>query len=78
VSRFRSVKDAVSYCGLCGAEQSSGGKSQRTPISKQRNKHLQSVQVEAAKVGPRWSPQLAAVHESERAKGKLPGMKRGL
>jgi transposase len=69
VSRFKSVKDAVSYCGLCGAEQSSGGKTQRTPISKQRNKHLQSVLVEAAKVGPRWSAELARVYESEKSKG---------
>jgi transposase len=28
-----SAKDAVSYCGLCGAEQSSGGKTQRSPLS---------------------------------------------
>jgi hypothetical protein len=28
----------------------------RMPISKQRNKHLQSVLVEAAKLGPRLSP----------------------
>jgi hypothetical protein len=28
------VKKAVSYCGLCGAEKSSGGKTERTPISK--------------------------------------------
>jgi transposase len=32
IIRFPSIKDAISYCGLCGAEQSSGGKAQRTPI----------------------------------------------
>ena len=69
VSRFKSVKCAISYCGLCSAEQSSAGKTQRTPISKQRNKHLESVLVEAAKVGPRWSTELAAVYESEKSKG---------
>jgi transposase len=28
IQRFSSVKKAVSYCGLCGAEKSSGGKSE--------------------------------------------------
>jgi transposase len=37
VRRFHSVKNVVSYCGLCGAERSSAGKQQRTPISKQRS-----------------------------------------
>jgi transposase len=69
VSRFPSVKCAISYCGLCGAEQSSAGKLQRTPISKQRNKHLQTVLVEAAKVAPRWHPELAALYEREKGKG---------
>jgi transposase len=40
VQRFSSIKKAVSYCGLCGAEKSSGNTVQRTPLSKQRNKHL--------------------------------------
>jgi transposase len=39
-SRFRSIKQAISYCGLCGAEKSSADKVLRTPISKQRNKHI--------------------------------------
>ena len=49
VSRFPSLKHAVSYCGLCSAERSSGGVQRRSPISKQRNKHLQPVLIEAAK-----------------------------
>jgi transposase len=53
VSRFRSIKQAISYCGLCGAEKSSADKVMRTPISKQRNKHVQHVLVEAAKLAPR-------------------------
>ena len=53
MGRFASQKAAISYCGLCGAEQSSAGKLQRTPISKQRNKHLQTTLIEAAKVAPR-------------------------
>src|SRR5438270_2694986 len=68
ITRFRSVKDAISYCGLCGAEQSSGGKTQRSPISKQRNKHLQTTLIEAAKVATRWHPELALVYEREKRK----------
>ena len=30
-SRFRSIKQAISYCGLCGAEKSSADKVLRTP-----------------------------------------------
>ena len=69
IGRFSSVKKAVSYCGLCGAEKSSGGKRERTPISKQRNKHLQSMLIEAAKLAPRWNAELALVYEREKQKG---------
>ena len=68
-SRFSSVRQAVSYCGLCSAQKESAGKSKRGPISKQRNKHLQTVLVEAAKLAPRWNAQLAEVHEREVQKG---------
>jgi transposase len=63
ISRFRSIKQAVSYCGLCGDERSSADKVMRTPLSKQRNKHIQHVLVEAAKLAPRLSPELALVHQ---------------
>ncbi|MGP8247926.1 MAG: IS110 family transposase [Bryobacteraceae bacterium] len=63
--RFPSIDDAVSYCGLTSELVESADKQQRGPISKQRNAHLQTVQVEAAKLPPRWNPQLAAVHERE-------------
>jgi transposase len=43
VQRFSSIKKAISYCGLCGAEKSSGNTVQRTPLSKQRDKHLQTT-----------------------------------
>ncbi|HEX4604294.1 MAG TPA: IS110 family transposase [Candidatus Angelobacter sp.] len=69
ISRFRSLKQAVSYCGLCGAEISSAGKQMRTPISKQRNKHLQTVLIEAAKLAPRHNPELAQLHAKEINKG---------
>jgi transposase len=44
VSRFRSIKQAISYCGLCGYEKSSGDNVLRTPLSKQRNKHIPAAQ----------------------------------
>jgi transposase len=70
VQRFASIKKAVSYCGLCGAEKSSGGSMmQRTPLSKQRNKHLQTTLIEAAKMAPRYSPALALLYDRERQKG---------
>ena len=69
VSRFQSVKQAVSYCGLCSAERSSADKLVRMPISKQRNKHIQQVLVEAAKLAPRYSRELALVYERERLRG---------
>jgi transposase len=60
--RFSSNSDAMSYCGLTSALRSSAGKQQRSPISKQRNAWLQTALIEAAKLAPRWNPQLAAVH----------------
>ena len=66
VQRFSSIKKAVSYCGLCGAEKSSGSTVQRTPLSKQRNKHLQCVLIEAAKMAPRNSHDLALLYDRER------------
>jgi len=63
VHRFRRINQAVSYCGLCSAQKESAGKNFRGPISKKRNKHLQTVLIEAAKLAPRWNPQLAEVHE---------------
>jgi transposase len=68
-SRFRSTRHAISYCGLCSAQRESAGKEQRGPISKKRNKHLQTMLIEAAKLAPRWNPQLAALHEKELNRG---------
>ncbi len=67
--RLSSVAHAVSYCGLTSALVSSADKQQRGPISKQRNAHLQTVLIEAAKLAPRWNPQLAAVHARELVRG---------
>jgi transposase len=69
VQRFSSIKKAISYCGLCGAEKSSGNTVQRTPLSKQRNKHLQTTLIEAAKMAPRNSAELAMLYDKEKQKG---------
>jgi transposase len=69
VSRFRTIKQAISYCGLCGDEKSSAEKVLRTPLSKQRNKHIQRVLVEAAKLAPRQNHELALIYEKEKQKG---------
>lgn len=68
-ARFASIRQAVSYCGLCAAQDSSAGVDKRGPISKQRNKHLQCMLIEAAKLAPRYNPQLRAVHERELKRG---------
>jgi len=68
-SRFTSIRQAMSYCGLCSAQKESAGKEQRGPISKKRNKHLQTMLIEAAKIAPHWNPQLAVIHERELKKG---------
>lgn len=69
LTRISSSRHAISYCGLCSAQHESAGKEQRGPISKQRNKHLQTTLIEAAKLAPRWNEQLAALHEKELARG---------
>jgi transposase len=69
VQRFSLIKKAISYCGLCGAEKSSGNTVQRTPLCKQRNKHLQTTLIEAAKMAPRNSPELVMLYDQEKQKG---------
>jgi transposase len=67
--RFKSIKQAISYCGLCSGQHESAGKEHRGPLSKKRNKHIQTILIEAAKIAPIWNPQLAEVHEKELLKG---------
>ena len=69
VQRFSSIKKAISYCGLCGDQKDSGNTVQRTPLSKQRNKHLQTTLIEAAKIAPRYSPALALLYDREKQRG---------
>jgi transposase len=68
-TRFRSVKEAISCCGLCSAEKSSADQVMRMPISKPRNKHIQHVLVEAAKMAPPYSHELAPVREKDIQRG---------
>ena len=68
-SIFPRSRKAIRYCGLRGAEKSSGNTVQRTPLSKQRNKHLQTTLIEAAKMAPRYSPDLAMLYDKEKQKG---------
>lgn len=67
--RFRSIKQAISYCGLCAGQHESAGKEHRGPLSKKRNKHIQTVLIEASKIAPLWNSRLAEVHEKELLKG---------
>jgi transposase len=69
ITRFASIKQAISYCGLCGDENSSADKVMRMPLSKQRNKHIQRVLVEAAKLAPRECHELAVIHGRELERG---------
>ena len=69
VERFSSSRKVISYCGLCSAQRESAGKEQRGPISKKRNKHLQTMLVEAANLAPRWNQQLAMLHEKALQRG---------
>jgi transposase len=64
-TRFSSNRQAISYCGLCADEKSSADKVMRIPLLKQRNKHIQRVLVEAAKL----SPELAMIRARELERG---------
>jgi transposase len=68
VSRFRTIKQAISYCGVREDERSSADKAMRMPLSKQRNKHIQRTLVETAKLAPRQSHELAVIYDRERQK----------
>jgi transposase len=67
--RFPSIKHAMSYCGLTSALRESAGHQKRGPLSKQRNAHLQSALIEAAKLAPMYNEKLKEVHSKAVAKG---------
>jgi len=68
-SRFASIKRAVSYCGLASALRESAGQQKRGPLSKQRNRHLRTVLIEASKIGVMYHPKLREVHDRAAQKG---------
>ena len=55
----------MSYCGLSARQDESAGKSKRGPLSKQRNRHLQTMLIEASKLAPRYNEKLKVVHAKE-------------
>jgi transposase len=67
--RFPSIKDAQSYCGLTSAFWESAGKQKRQPLSKQRNKHLQTVLIEVAQLAPMHNEKLKAVYQNHKNAG---------
>src|SRR5258708_10876845 len=58
VSRFRRGKQVASYLGLIPREESSGGRQKLGAISKQGNRLLRSLLVEAAQIAVRYDPGL--------------------
>jgi len=68
-ARLGSIAKAISYCGLCSALSESAGKQRRGPLSRQRNKHLQTILIEAAKLAVGHNPWLKELHEKELKKG---------
>lgn len=68
-ARFSNLKKVHSYCGLCSGRNESAGKNKRAPLSKQRNAHLQTILIEAAKLAPRYNTQLAQVHAAAIERG---------
>jgi len=57
VSRFQRGKQVASYLGLIPREESSGGRQKLGAITKQGNRLLRSLLVEAAQVAVRYDPQ---------------------
>jgi len=56
VSRFRRGKQVASYLGLIPREESSGGRQKLGAITKQGNRMLRSLLVEAAQIAVRYDP----------------------
>jgi transposase len=58
VSRFRRGKQVASYLGLIPREESSGGRQKLGAITKQGNRMLRSLLVEAAQIAVRFDPEM--------------------
>ncbi len=73
-ARFSSIGKAQSYAGLTSAFWESAGKEKHGPISKQRNAHLQSALIEAAKLAPMYNETLKALYQKQVAAGAGPNV----
>ena len=60
VSRFQRGKQVASYLGLIPREESSGGRQKLGAISKQGNRMLRMLLVEAAQIAVRFDPDFAS------------------
>jgi len=58
VSRFQRGKQVASYLGLIPREESSGGRQKLGAITKQGNRMLRSLLVEAAQIAVRYDPEM--------------------
>jgi transposase len=75
-NRFRRGKQVASYLGLIPREESSGGRQKLGAISKQGNRLLRSLLVEAAQIAVRYDPQfrkqyLHRCHQKPKAVAKV-------
>jgi transposase len=76
VSRFRRGKQVASYVGLIPREETSGGRQKLGAITKQGNRLLRSLLVEAAQNAVRYDPQfrkqyLHRCHQKPKAVAKV-------
>ena len=67
--RFPNERHAISYCGLCAAERESAGVQKRGPLSKQRNRFLQTTLIEAAHLAIVHNQKLRTIYETECQRG---------
>jgi transposase len=67
-SRFPNGKHAIRYCGLCSPQREAAGVGKRAPLSKQRNRFLQTTLIEAAHLAPRYNQTLSAIYHAARQK----------
>jgi transposase len=69
VQRFSSIKKAISYCGLCGAERSPAIRCNARRCPSSATSICKPRLIEAAKMAPRNSAELALLYDKEKQKG---------
>jgi transposase len=69
VSRFQSIKQAISYCGLVARREARRTSSFECPSRSRGTSTFSKCWVEAAKLAPRYNHELALVYERERQRG---------